>query len=100
MASSATALRLRRAARWFSSAVSPRLAQVASCPRAQVVDDKRTLRDFMPKTAGGGAAGPSLAGPAHAVAVPLPSEEAIRGRQFFVETYGCQMNVSDSEIVR
>lgn len=29
----------------------------------------------------------------------LPSKEIAQGRAFFVETYGCQMNVSDSEIV-
>jgi tRNA-2-methylthio-N6-dimethylallyladenosine synthase len=30
---------------------------------------------------------------------PLPGEEGLYARKFFIESYGCQMNFSDSEIV-
>ena len=81
-----TAASLRPAWRRFSSAAGSGRSALAAAP---------TLRDFMQQDAA----------PAAALdPEPLPpylSADALRGdgRRVHVETYGCQMNVSDSEVV-
>jgi hypothetical protein len=51
-------------------------------------DDGRTIESFLSESAGGDEA-PSLA----------PTPYSVNAKKFYIETYGCQMNISDSEIV-
>ena len=69
----------------------------ASTSRALDAADGPGLRDFMPSASSGGC------GAAGATTVsPRPADAARDGegrRKAYIETYGCQMNVNDSEIV-
>lgn len=69
----------------------------SSGPSGHSASDGRTLADFLPKP------GPS-SGAESAAACPAPyvpaAATAAAGRAVLLETYGCQMNVADMEVVR
>lgn len=92
-----TAARLARssagAVRWHRSAAAPGRAALADGP---------SLQDFVRDAQGGERAALEATGEVGGAApgMSLPHDLAVRGGgTFFVETYGCQMNVSDSEIL-
>ncbi|CEO99522.1 hypothetical protein PBRA_007255 [Plasmodiophora brassicae] len=77
-----------------------RCTSLAAKRAKMVPDDGKTVADFIrPRAAGSGpvpdvAMSPTLTFNADRDPIAVPET-----RSFFIETYGCQMNVSDSEIV-
>ena len=70
----------------------------ATARRRALADDVPSLKDFMRMQRSAGAERGGAA-PAVGQGDPQPQVDAVRGLQFHVETYGCQMNTADSEIV-
>lgn len=91
------------------------LSDAAAPPSSRLPADGRTLQDFVQSGQGAASQGAqpaptsaTAAAPAAANEPPQPAmdvapqqqpERPQPGRTAFVETYGCQMNVNDSEVV-
>ena len=67
--------------------------------RAAIPPDGPGLRDFIGSDAGCGASGSPTVWPARGMEEASTSTSGAMRRRAYIETYGCQMNVSDSEIV-
>ena len=69
-----------------------RAAAGFSTTKADIMSDGLTLNDFLQRSVNG-----QIKTVQSKTRVAMPSTSSL---SFFIETYGCQMNVSDSEIVR
>ena len=67
--------------------------------RVAIPPDGPGLRDFIGSDAGCGASGSPTVWPARGMEEASTSTSGAMRRRAYIETYGCQMNVSDSEIV-
>mmetsp|Transcript_41572 Transcript_41572/g.98524 ORF Transcript_41572/g.98524 Transcript_41572/m.98524 type:complete len:602 (+) Transcript_41572:314-2119(+) len=99
-----TALRTHNKS-FFSTVTEPAEPNASATTKRKLpVDDERTLKHFMQNTSNKTASENIRERRAPKIILPAfdDSEDApldLSGKKFSVETYGCQMNVSDSEIV-